>query len=71
MRIRKTRKHLFNKPKMKKSLGGDRRGWEDNIKTNLKEIGCVENGVDLAGLGQGPLSGLCDHSNEYSGSIQA
>jgi hypothetical protein len=27
-------------------------------------------GLDMSGLGQGPLVGFCEHSNESSGSIR-
>jgi hypothetical protein len=35
---------LVGKPEGKRPLAGLRRRWEDNIKINLKEIGCE--GVD-------------------------
>jgi hypothetical protein len=31
---------LVGKPEGKRSLGRPRRRWEDNIKTDLKEVGC-------------------------------
>ena len=35
---------LVGKPQGKRSLGRPRRRWEDNIKTDLQELGC--GGVD-------------------------
>ena len=31
---------LVGKPEGKRSLGRPRRGWEDNIKMDLQEVGC-------------------------------
>jgi hypothetical protein len=31
---------LLRKPEGKKPLGRPRRRWEDNIKTDLKDLGC-------------------------------
>jgi hypothetical protein len=31
---------LVGKPEGKRPLGGFRRGWEDNIKMDLQEVGC-------------------------------
>ena len=31
---------LVGKPEGKRSLGRPRRGWEDNIKIVLQEVGC-------------------------------
>ena len=40
---------LVGKPEGKKPLGRSRRRWEDNIKMDLREVGC-DNGewIDLA-----------------------
>ena len=40
-------KNLTSKPTGKKTLGRPRRGWEDNIRMDLKEIN-TRNWVDLA-----------------------
>jgi hypothetical protein len=32
-------KVLVGRPKVRKPLGRSRRGWEDNIKMDLKEVG--------------------------------
>jgi hypothetical protein len=41
---------LVGKPEEKRSLGRPRRRWEDNIKMDLKEVGCWV--VDWIGLAQ-------------------
>jgi hypothetical protein len=42
---------LVGKPEGKRPLGRPRRGWEDNIKMDLQEVGC--GGVDWIELAQG------------------
>jgi hypothetical protein len=41
---------LVGKPEGKRPLGRPRRGWEDNIKMDLREIGC--GGIDWIDLAQ-------------------
>ena len=41
---------LVGKPEGKRPLGRPRRGWEDNIKMDLQEVGC--GGVDWIKLAQ-------------------
>jgi len=41
---------LVGKPERKRQLWRPRRRWEDNIKMDLQEVGCV--GVDWIGLAQ-------------------
>jgi hypothetical protein len=41
---------LVGKPEGKRPLGRSRRRWEDNIKTDHREVGCV--GVDWIELAQ-------------------
>jgi len=41
---------LVGKPEEKRSLGRPRRRWEDNIKMDLQEVGCVV--MDWIELGQ-------------------
>jgi len=41
---------LVGKPEGKRPLGRPRRRWEDNIKTNLQEVGC--GGMDWIDLAQ-------------------
>jgi len=41
---------LVGKPEGKRPLGRPRRRWENNIKINLQEVGCV--GMDYIELGQ-------------------
>jgi hypothetical protein len=52
--IRKRRnacKILVGKPEVKRPLGRPRHRWENNIKTNLREIGWGKYGVNLSGSG--------------------
>jgi hypothetical protein len=37
---------LVGKPEEKRQLGRHRRGWEDNIKIVLQEVGCGGHGLD-------------------------
>jgi hypothetical protein len=41
---------LVGKPEGRRPLGRPRRSWEDNIKTDLREVGC--GCVDWIGLAQ-------------------
>jgi hypothetical protein len=41
---------LVGKPEGKRKLGRPRRSWEDNIKTDLQEVGCGD--VDWIELAQ-------------------
>jgi hypothetical protein len=43
-------KVLVGKPEERRPLGRPRRRWEDNIKTDLREVRC--GGVDWIGLAQ-------------------
>jgi hypothetical protein len=43
-------KILVGKPEGKRTLGRPRHGWEDNIKINLRKIGC--GGMDWIELTQ-------------------
>ena len=42
---------LVGKPEGKRPLGKTRRRWEDNIKMDLQEVGCVAYGLDRADSG--------------------
>jgi hypothetical protein len=42
---------------------------ENNIRMDLREIGCED--VDWMLLVQGPVAGPCEQGNEYSGSIKS
>ena len=42
---------LVGKPEGKRPLGRPRHTWEDNIKMDLQEAGCVGYGLDRAGSG--------------------
>jgi len=41
---------LVGKPEVRSPLGGPRRRWADNIRTDLQEVGCVY--LDWIGLAQ-------------------
>jgi hypothetical protein len=53
------------KPEGKRPLGRPRHKWEDNIRMDLKEVGC--GGMDWIGLAQ---AGNCEYGNEPSGSLK-
>ena len=55
---------LLGKPNAKKSLGIPKRRWDDNIKMDLKEVGCE--GMDWIDLAQD----TSERGNESSGSIK-
>jgi hypothetical protein len=55
---------LVGKPKGEKPHGSLRHRWEDEIRMDLREIG----GVDLSGLGQGPVVGSREWGDEPLGS---
>jgi len=42
---------LVGKRKGKRTLGRFRRRWEDNIKMDLREVGCGVCGLDRSGSG--------------------
>jgi hypothetical protein len=56
----------------KKLLGKPRHGWGDNTTMDLKKKKKKVRvcGQYSSGSGQGPVVGLCEYSNEFSGSIQ-
>ncbi|KAJ4445665.1 hypothetical protein ANN_12349 [Periplaneta americana] len=58
---------LVGRPEGKRPLGRPRLRWEDNIKMNLREVGCDDRDwINLA-----PMAGLCEGGNEPSGSLKA
>jgi len=61
---------LVGKPEGKRLLGRPRRRWEDNIKMDLREVGCE--GMDWIELAQDrdKVVGTCGCGNEPSGSIK-
>jgi hypothetical protein len=61
---------LFGSPEGKRPLGRPRHRWDENIKKKFREIGIDGDELDLAGSGQGPVAGFCEHGNERSGSIK-
>jgi hypothetical protein len=59
---------LVGKPEGKRPLGRPRRGWEDNIKADLQEVGCI--GMDWIELVQDRDRWRAECGNEPSGSIK-
>jgi hypothetical protein len=55
-------------PEEKSPLGRRRCRWENNIKVDVKEIGCE--GVDWICLAEGHVADFCQHGNERSRSIK-
>jgi len=49
--MRNTYTFLGGKPERKISLGRPKCWWEDNIKVDLKEIGCEDCILDSPGIG--------------------
>jgi hypothetical protein len=54
----------MRKPEGKRPFGRHARRWEDNIRPDLREIGCE--GLDWM---QWPVANSCEHGNKPSGSI--
>jgi len=42
---------VVGKPEGKRPIGRPKRGWEDNMKMDLQEVGC--GGMDWTGIGSG------------------
>jgi hypothetical protein len=61
---------LVWKPEGKRPLGRPGRGWEDNLRVDIKKI--EWEGVYWIRLAQDkrPVAGCCEHGNEPSGSIK-
>jgi hypothetical protein len=62
-------KILVEKPEGKRTLGRPGCRWEDNIKIDLKEIGC-EDVNWIIWLRQGTMAGSCEHGTKPSDSIK-
>jgi hypothetical protein len=60
---------LVGKPEGKRPLGRHRRGWKDNIKMDLQEVGvgCAD-WMELAQNRQ--VAGTCEYGKEHLGSIK-
>ena len=57
---------LVGKPEGKGPLGRPRRRWDDNIRMDLREVGCDSGErIDLA------MASLCTGGNEPPGSLKA
>jgi hypothetical protein len=61
---------LVRKPEGRRPLGRPRRRWEDNIKMDLREVGCGS--ADWINLAQDrvQVAGFCVYGDEPSGSIK-
>jgi hypothetical protein len=59
---------LVWKPAVRRPLKRTRRRWEDNIKVDLREMGCGA-WTGLIWLGIGIVAGSCECGNEPSSSI--
>ena len=59
---------LVGEPEGKTPLERPRRGWEDNIKMDLQEVGCGGTDWFRAGTGQEQVADTCECGNELSGS---
>jgi hypothetical protein len=62
-------KILVGKPEGKRSPGRPRHTWEDNIKIDLREMGC-NSGLDSHGSRLGQMAGSCEDSNESLDAIK-
>jgi hypothetical protein len=60
---------LVGKPEGRRPLGRPRRGWEDNTKMDLREVGWGH-GLDQSGSGYGQVVSSCECGYEPSGSIK-
>jgi hypothetical protein len=58
--VRNAYRILMGKPEGRRPLGRPRRGWEDNIKMDLREIGWD----GMIWLRIGPVEGSCEHGTE-------
>jgi hypothetical protein len=61
---------LVGKPEEKRPLGRQRRRWEDNIKMDLRKVGCgCWDWIELA-QDKGQVACACECDDEPSGSIK-
>jgi hypothetical protein len=54
----------------KRQLRRRKRSWEGNVRMDLKRNIKLECGLYLVGSGEGPMTGLCEHCNEFSSSVK-
>jgi hypothetical protein len=59
---------LMGKPEGNRPLGRSRRGGEDGIRMDVREIGLGECRLDPVGSGYGPVSDSYEYGDEPSGS---
>jgi hypothetical protein len=60
---------LVGKPGGKRPLGRPRHRLEDNIKTNIQDVGCCMNWIEVV-HDRDRFAGTCECGNEPSGSIK-
>ena len=60
---------LVEKPEGNRPLGGSKRRWEDNITTDLQEVG-LGACTGLNWIRKGQVTGSCKRGNEPSGSTK-
>ena len=61
---------LMGKPESKRPLGWPRRIWEDNIKMDLREVGCDPGDWIALAEDRDQMAGLCKGGNESPGSLK-
>ena len=62
---------LVGKPESKRPLGRPRRRWEDNIKIDLREVGCDPRDWIALAEDKDQMAGLCKGGNEPPASLKA
>ena len=62
--------HRVAKPERKIPLGRQRRRWEDNIRTDLREVGCDPGKWIYLSEDRDQWRGLCKGCNEPPGSLK-
>jgi hypothetical protein len=63
-------KDMVRKPEGRRPFGRPRRGWEDNIKMDLQEVGWEEAWTGSSWLRIGTSGGTCECGDEPSGPIK-
>jgi hypothetical protein len=58
------------KPEVERPFGRPRLKWQDNIKVDLQEVGCVGVWTGWIWFRMGTGGGLCECGNEPSGSMK-
>ena len=61
----------MGKPESKRPLGRPRRRWEDNLKIDLREVGCDPRDWIAFAEDRDQMADLCKGANEPPGSLKA